>query len=180
MRYDGEKAQKQIYSLYPSDIERISNLAKVNNTSSSAAVRACLPDHNLLSIYESVLQTTPGLSYSGFVAQLTRMWLVSHAPRLKLPQLLAGLRSDKESDRILAGKLLCLSLGNGLQLTENAEDIEHILIPDLAKLIDRAVCGDPTGCDLLEQILTNKLPEKVISETTESETPEPKRSTQKW
>jgi len=184
MRPDGQRAINQTFSMYPDDSDRLNALAKARCVSLSVALRECLPNSDLLGIYQQLAALNPGLTYAMFITQLVREWMLSHAPVMKLSDLLAGLRSDEADERIRAGKLLSYSVGTGLRLSgESNLDVEHGVGRDISNLIARGMEGDSSATDFLEQILTNQLPdltpETATAESAKKETDKP-RSKSRW
>lgn len=81
---------------------------------------------------------------------------------LSVKEMLAGLRSEHQAERMLAGALLSHSLGAGCALAgEDPLDFEHIRAPALADLLDRAMAGEAAAVDELEGHIAREAPTRA-------------------
>lgn len=76
--------------------------------------------------------------------------------------MLAGLRSDDQATRNVAGCLLARSITGGLLINgETDEDVEYLIGPALSDFITRAVNGEAAAVDYLESQITTEQPAKL-------------------
>jgi hypothetical protein len=88
-------------------------------------------------------------------------------PTILMSDMLAGLRSESDETRLLAGLRLATSLGAGLAMSDASElDAEHGAGKDLSNLLGKAMAGDAEAVDELERVITND-PSKIRSSPCE-------------
>lgn len=95
----------------------------------------------------------------GAVEQVLRERAKLTVPVVSVADMLRGLRSQDFGTRVLAGRVLALSLGVGMKLQGFSElDVEHGAGKDLSALLGRAMAGEIEAVDLLERAIGDRPP----------------------
>ncbi len=90
-------------------------------------------------------------------------------PVVTVADMLRDLRSDDAATRIRAGLRLAAAIGVGLKLAgEHREDVEHLIGPQLADVLGRAMTGDAAAVDELERLITTTPPPAVMEPSAEA------------
>lgn len=156
MKSSRKRGMTRYFTLYPQQLTGLDELTELRGDTPSAALRECIPSINVLKVYRRLAAANTRLSYSDFIEQVVREWLITGAPALTVSDMIQGLRSGNLEERIRAGKLLSFSIGAGLRVSGESEaDVLHTVGVDLSRLLGQAMAGDdPSAVDYLEQILT--------------------------